>query len=134
MPEEIKLELSAEQYTMLSEAISRSKSNTHRIDELTTKTELFMDMNKNIAVIAEQMKHTQEAIVSLKNDMETIKNNRKIGIIEEQMKHAQEAILALKSDMEEIKSKPNKFLDNLKGVAAGAVITAIIGAVLALIL
>ena len=103
MPEEIKLELSAEQYTMLSEAISRSKSNTHRIDELAAKTELLMDMNKNIAVIAEQMKHTQEAILTLKNDME------------------------------EIKSKPNKFLDNLKGIAAGAVITAIIGAVLALI-
>ena len=108
MPEEqakeLKLQLSEEQYAMISEAVSRSKSNTHKINELAEKTELLMDMNKNIAVIAEQMKHTQEAIGCLKNDMEAIKD------------------------------KPNKFLDNLKGVAAGAVITAVIGALLALVL
>ena len=167
MPEEqtkeIKLELSSEQYVMISEAISRSKSNTHRIDELSSKIELFMDMNKNIAVIAEQMKHTQETVNALRNDMETIKNNKKMEVIEEQMKntqdivvslkedietikndknddvietqmnHMKETIDSLKNDVEAIKDKPNKFLDNLKGIAAGAVITAIIGAFLALI-
>ena len=96
--------MNEEQIKEITEATSRSKSNTKRLDALEKSIELMHEMNNNIAKIVEQLKDT-------KNDVKD-----------------------LKSDMEEIKSKPNKFLDNLKGVAAGAIITAIIGALLALVL
>ena len=96
--------MNEEQIKELTEATQRSKSNTKRIDKLEEQYELLHEMSKNMATIAEQTKRTTEDVKGLKDDME------------------------------EIKSKPNKFLDNLKGVAAGAVVTAIIGALLALIL
>jgi len=96
--------MNEEQIKELTEATSRSKSNSHRIDKLEEQYELLHEMSKSMATIAEQTKRTTDDVKELKDDME------------------------------EIKSKPNKFLDNLKGVAAGAVITAIIGALLALVL
>ena len=96
--------MNEEQIRELTETTARSKSNTHRIDDLEKKTDLLLEMNKNIAVIAEQIKDTKKDVKELK------------------------------VDVEEIKAKPNKFLDSLKGVAAGAIVTAIIGALLALVL
>lgn len=96
--------MNEEQLRILTETTERSKSNTHRIDKLEQQYELLHEMNNNLSKIAEQTKHTTEDVK------------------------------CLKSDMEDIKSKPNKFLDNLKSVAAGAILTAIIGAVLALVL
>lgn len=96
--------MNEDQIRELADTTSRSKSNTHRIDKLEEQYEILLDMSKNMATIAEQTKRTTEDVKGLKDDIE------------------------------EIKSKPNKFLDNLKGVAAGAVITAIIGAVLALVM
>lgn len=96
--------MNEEQIKELTEATARSKSNTKRLDALEKSIELMHEMNNNIAKIVEQLKDTKMDVKDLK------------------------------TDVEEIKSKPNKFLDNLKGVAAGAVITAIIGTLMALIM
>ena len=96
--------MNEEQIKELTEATARSKSNTKRLDTLEKSIELMHEMNNNIAKIVEQLKDTKMDVKDLK------------------------------TDVEEIKSKPNKFLDNLKGVAAGAIITAIIGTLMALIM
>ena len=96
--------MNAEQIKELTETTSRSKSNTKRIDKLEEQYELLRGMSNNIAIIAEQTKNTKEDIQELKKDVE------------------------------DIKAKPTKLIDTVKSAAAGAVVTAIIGAILALII
>lgn len=96
--------MNEEQIKELTETTSRSKSNTKRIDKLEEQYELLRGMSNNIAIIAEQTKNTKEDVQELKKDVE------------------------------DIKAKPNRLIDSMKSAAAGAVITAIIGAILALII
>lgn len=96
--------MNEEQIRELAETSSRSKSNTHRIDKLEEQTRLMHEMNKNIAVIAEQTKDTKDDVKSLK------------------------------TDVEEIKSKPNRLVDKAKENVLGVIIGAIVGALIALIL
>ena len=93
-----------DQLKELVETSTRSKSNTHRINKLEEQTQLMHDMNKNIAVIAEQTKDTKDDVKSLK------------------------------TDVEEIKSKPNKLIDKAKENAIGVIIGTVIGALIALVL
>ena len=96
--------MNEEQLRELTQTTERSKSNTHRIDKLEEQQALLHEMNKNIAVIAEQTKDTKEDVSGLK------------------------------TDVEELKSKPNKLLDKLKENAFGTIIGTLIGAILSLIL
>lgn len=95
--------MNEDQIRELAETSSRSKSNTHRIDKLEEQTRLMHEMNKNIAVIAEQTKDTKDDVKSLK------------------------------TDVEEIKSKPNRLVDKAKENVLGVIIGAIVGALIALI-
>lgn len=95
--------MNEEQIKELTETTSRSKSNTKRLDKLEEQHELLRGMCNNIAIIAEQTKNTKEDVRELRKDVE------------------------------DIKAKPNKLIDNVKSAAAGAIITAIIGAIFALI-
>lgn len=96
--------MNEEQLKELTQTTERSKSNTHRIDKLEEQQTLLHEMNKNIAVIAEQTKDTKEDLKGVKKDVE------------------------------EIKSKPHKLVDKLKENALGTILGALIGAVMALIL
>lgn len=96
--------MNEEQIKELTETTSRSKSNTHRIDKLEEQQALLHEMNKNIAVIAEQTKDTKEDVTGLKKDVE------------------------------EIKSKPNKLIDKMKENALGVIVGALVGALMALVM
>lgn len=88
----------------LAKVEQRASSNTHRLDDLEEQTKLMHEMNKNMALIAKDTKDTREEVKGLKDDVE------------------------------EIKSKPNKLLDSLTDKSLGYIITAILAAVMALIL
>lgn len=91
----------------LTETTARSKSNTKRLDRVEEQQRLMYEMNKNIAVIAEQTKDTKEDVK------------------------------ALKTDVEEIKSKPNKLVDKMKENVLWLIISTsigIIGAVIGMVL
>lgn len=96
--------MNEEQIKELTEATSRSKSNTKRLDKLEEQQKLLHEMNKNIAVIAEKTNDTKEDVT------------------------------VLKKDMEEIKSKPNRLLDRAKEQAMGVIIGALIGALIAVVM
>lgn len=98
----------------LVETTARSKMNTKRIESLEEQYHLMHEMNKNIAVIAEQTKDTKEAVQSLKCETK------------EEMK-------LLKCDVEEIKSKPNKLIDKTKEQVIVVIVGTLVGAILALI-
>lgn len=95
--------MNEEQVKELAETTARSKSNTHRLDKLEENTKLMHEMNRNIAVIAEQTKDTKEDVKSLR------------------------------TDVEEIKAKPNKLVDSVKQNAIGVVVGALVGAILAFV-
>ncbi len=95
--------MNEEQVKELAETTARSKSNTHRLDKLEENTKLMHEMNRNIAVIAEQTKDTKEDVKSLR------------------------------TDVEEIKAKPNKLVDSVKQNAIGVIVGALVGAILAFV-
>lgn len=96
--------MNEEQIKELAETSARSRSNTKRLDKVEEQQRLMYEMNRNIAVIAEQTKDTKTDVQSLK------------------------------TDVEEIKSKPNKLYDKVVAGIATGVVGAIIGAVMALVL
>ncbi|WP_410496502.1 hypothetical protein QTL86_03550 [Cellulosilyticum sp. ST5] len=95
--------MNEDQVKELAETTARSKSNTHRLDKLEENTKLMHEMNRNIAVIAEQTKDTKEDVKSLR------------------------------TDVEEIKAKPNKLVDSVKQNAIGVIVGALVGAILAFV-
>lgn len=96
--------MNEEQLKELTQTTERSRSNTHRIDKLEEQQTLLHEMNKNIAVIAEQTKDTKEDLQGVKKDVE------------------------------EIKQKPNKLVDHVQFIVIGAIAGAVVGAMLGLIL
>lgn len=62
----------------IAEIESRSKSNTHRIDELQLITKAFYDLAGDVKVIAEQMSNMKEDIsdIKIKVDEKTSENNK----------------------------------------------------------
>lgn len=96
--------MNEDQIRELAETSSRSRSNTKRLDKVEEQQRLMYEMNRNIAVIAEQTKDTKTDVQSLK------------------------------TDVEEIKSKPNRLLDKMAAGIATGVVGAIIGAIMTLVL
>jgi len=64
----------------LTEVDARSKSNTHRLDELEDNVEDLHRLATAVEVMAEQMKHQAEAIRRMEGDMNRI--GQKVDAIE----------------------------------------------------
>lgn len=65
--------MNEEQLTMLVEVNERSKSNTHRIDEMEKEYKLLHEMNTSIQLIAQQNTTTKEDIEEMKKDISVVK-------------------------------------------------------------
>ena len=59
---------------MLVEVNERSKSNTHRIDEMEKEYRLLHEMNTSIQLIAQQNATTKEDMDEVKKDISIVKN------------------------------------------------------------
>ncbi|WP_372713221.1 hypothetical protein [Ilyobacter sp.] len=92
------LQLSHEQRISLVEASARSAH--HRIDEVQKNQEVLMEMNKNIAVIAE--KHTEL--------------NKKLSKVVE--------------DVEELKEKPGRYWEQLTSTIITVLVSGFMGAMI----
>lgn len=66
--------MNEEQLKMLVEVNERSKSNTHRIDEMEKEYRLLYEMNTNIQLIAQQNATTKEDMDEMKRDISIVKN------------------------------------------------------------
>lgn len=65
--------MNEDQLTMLVEVNERSKSNTHRIDEMEKEYRLLHEMNASIQVIAQQNADTKEDMDEMRKDLSIVK-------------------------------------------------------------
>ena len=93
--------MNEEQIKELTETTARSKSNTYRLDKLEEQTRLLHDLNKNVALIAQQTTTTTQDVK------------------------------ALKDAMAEIKPKPRKLIDKTKEHALSILVSLTLGAIMA---
>ncbi len=67
------LALNDEELRILIQANERSKSNTHRIDEMEKEYKLLHEMNTSIQLIAQQNMTTKEDIDEMKEDIAIVR-------------------------------------------------------------
>lgn len=65
--------MNEEQLKMLVEVNERSKSNTHRLDEMEKEYRLLHEMNTSIQLIAQQNATTKEDMDEVKRDITIVK-------------------------------------------------------------
>ena len=92
----------------LAEVDQRSKSNTHRLDEMDEKVDELHRLVTAMEVLAAEQKHIAENITKVQTD-----------------------VSALKSQVKEIEQKPAKRWDGLVEKIAKAVIAALVGYIFA---
>lgn len=66
--------MSEEQLKLIVEINERSKSNTHRIDNMEKEYRLLHEMNTNIQLIAQQNATTKEDMEEMKRDISIVKS------------------------------------------------------------
>jgi len=66
----------------LTKIEERSKSNGHRLDKLEPIVTEIHSISENMSVLVEQMKHTNENIKDLKQDVEGIKEEPSVRMIQ----------------------------------------------------
>lgn len=98
----------------LAETEARSKSNTHRIDRLEENTDAINRLATSVEVMVREQKHQTEAIKEVKSDLSTL--SEKVDTIEQKPAKRWDGIV-----------------DKIITAAAGAVITALVGALIYLL-
>lgn len=64
----------------LAEVDARSRSNTHRLDELSGKVDVLTRLTTAVEVIASEQKHQNEALADIKTDIDNL--GEKVDAIE----------------------------------------------------
>lgn len=64
--------MTEEEQRRLTETESRSKSNTHRIDKLESQNAVLVEMSKNMAVMAADMKNTGQKVDRIDRKVEVL--------------------------------------------------------------
>ena len=103
-------------HEMCVAADSRSKSNTHRIDEIAKRQDNLDKLVTSVAVMAEKQENMSEAVDEIKV---TVKNMASSTDVD-----------AIKSDVETLKEKPAKRWDAI----VDKIIMLVVGAVVAFLL
>lgn len=98
----------------LAETEARSKSNTHRIDRLEENTDAINRLATSVEVMVREQKHQTETIKEVKSDLSTL--SEKVDTIEQKPAKRWDGIV-----------------DKIITAAAGAVITALVGALIYLL-
>jgi uncharacterized protein YhaN len=105
-------ELIADHIQALAEIDARSRSNSHRLDDLKKIIDIVYDMNKNIALIAEQSKNQGEQLKELVNTLK--KHEEKIDEISDKME-TKESVKRLSGRIEDLEKKDGDKAEKLLG-------------------
>ena len=131
----------------LKEVEDRSKSNTHRLDDLEEIAKAIYSQNENIATLVIELKHTNEAIDRQEKRLEQMEHRPLDGLEEiksrlDEMEHRPPAgMTELQNRLDDlgnrttaIESRPGKLWDKLIFGILGAIATGIGAAVVALLI
>ena len=86
----------------LQEAIDRSKSNTHRIDDLEREQRVIHDLATSVAVMAQTQTHMQKDIAEVKTTIGSV------AAMAQEQGHMQQDISGLKSSVDTLVAKPGR--------------------------
>lgn len=115
-----------EHIKQIQEIDSRSKSNTKRLDNNDRLIETVYEMNKNVAVIAEQTKQQGHELKILVDTLKT--HEEKIESIEDKME-TKETVSRIYTRLETLENKDGKKAEKLLAQIKWLLITLIIGGV-----
>ena len=108
----------------LQETIDRSKSNTHRIDDLEREQRAIHDLATSVAVMAQTQTHMQKDIAEVKDTISSV------AMMAQEQGHMQQDISGLKSSVDTLVAKPGRRW----GAVVDKIITVLVAAVLAWLL
>lgn len=86
----------------LQETIDRSKSNTHRIDDLEREQRAIHDLATSVAVMAQTQTHMQKDIAEVKTTIGSV------AAMAQEQGHMQQDISELKSSVDTLVAKPGR--------------------------
>lgn len=86
----------------LQETIDRSKSNTHRIDDLEREQRAIHDLATSVAVMAQAQTHMQQDIAEVKDTISSV------AMMAQEQGHMQQDISELKSSVDTLVAKPGR--------------------------
>ena len=117
----------------LTEISERSKSNTHRIDELNVKVDKLTEQNTAIIELGTSVKLLNKELIHMRED-----TDKNFATVKEDVGELSNTVKQVQKDINEVKIEPSKqkaeTLDKVRWLIVSGAISGILGFVIGMIL
>ncbi len=117
----------------LTEISERSKSNTHRIDELNVKVDKLTEQNTAIIELGTSVKLLNKELIHMRED-----TDKNFATVKEDVGELSDTVKQVQKDINEVKIEPSKqkaeTLDKVRWLIVSGAISGILGFVIGMIL
>ena len=117
----------------LTEISERSKSNTHRIDELNVKVDKLTEQNTAIIELGTSVKLLNKELIHMRED-----TDKNFATVKEDVGELSDTVKQVQKDINEVKIEPSKqkaeVLDKVKWLIVSGAISGVLGFVIGMIL
>lgn len=117
----------------LAEISERSKSNTHRIDELNVKVDKLTEQNTAIIELGTSVKLLNKELIHMRED-----TDKNFATVKEDVGELSDTVKQVQKDINEVKIEPSKqkaeTLDKVRWLIVSGAISGILGFVIGMIL
>lgn len=117
----------------LTEISERSKSNTHRIDELNVKVDKLTEQNTAIIELGTSVKLLNKELIHMREDTE-----KNFTTVKEDVGELSDTVKQVQKDINEVKIEPSKqkaeTLDKVRWLIVSGAISGVLGFVIGMIL
>ena len=117
----------------LTEISERSKSNTHRIDELNIKVDKLTEQNTAIIELGTSVKLLNQELIHMRED-----TDKNFTAVKEDVGELSDTVKQVQKDISEVRIEPSKkkaeALDKVRWLIVSGVISGVLGFVIGMIL
>lgn len=117
----------------LTEISERSKSNTHRIDELNVKVDKLTEQNTAIIELGTSVKLLNKELIHMRED-----TDKNFTAVKEDVGELSDTVKQVQKDINEVKIEPSKqkaeTLDKVRWLIVSGAISGVLGFVIGMIL
>ena len=117
----------------LTEISERSKSNTHRIDELNIKVDKLTEQNTAIIELGTSVKLLNKELIHMRED-----TDKNFTAVKEDVGELSDTVKQVQKDISEVRIEPSKkkaeALDKVRWLIVSGVISGVLGFVIGMIL